>query len=118
MGDNGIYIENCKYVSYGFFGNLDDCKAALNYMGKEKLYGFEAWGEDLVAQKCMDMHGVDKVPGYDDISTDAACAAWRPEGQKKNFKWRPDCVITMTPSIHPFKKPKEHFDCLKATQGL
>merc|ERR1711993_170518 len=49
--DNGVYLENCKYVNYGFFGslavishdaaatymaNLDDCKSSLNYMGKEK----------------------------------------------------------------------------------
>merc|ERR1712060_779930 len=66
--ENGIYLENCKYVSYGFFGslevlshgaastymaNLDDCKTSLNYLGREKLYGNEPWGEDLFAQRCM-----------------------------------------------------------------
>jgi len=128
--DNGIYIENCKYVNFGFFGNLevfshdaaatyirnlDDCKAALNYMGQEANTGNEAWGEDLFAQRCMDLHGVDKVPVFD-ITTDAACAAWRPAGQKKNLKWRPNCALTTTPAIHPFKTSKEYFDCLKATQ--
>merc|ERR1711972_110216 len=49
--DNGIYLENCKYVKFGFFGNLevfsrqafstllsnmDDCKSALNYMASEE----------------------------------------------------------------------------------
>merc|ERR1712203_514551 len=94
---NGIYLENCKYVNFGFFGslevlshnaaatymaNLDDCTAALNYKGSEKITGNEPWGEDLFAQRCMDLHGVDKVAAYD-INTDASCAAWRPEGQKK-----------------------------------
>merc|ERR1712045_470953 len=66
-----IYFENCPYVAYGFFGalevisqtavgkylnNLDDCKSSLNWKGHEKLYGNQAWGEDLFAQKCMDMH--------------------------------------------------------------
>merc|ERR1712217_723572 len=78
--ENGIYLENCKYVSYGFFGslevlshtaastymaNLDDCKTSLNYLGREKLYGNEPWGEDLFAQRCMDLHGVDKVSAFD-----------------------------------------------------
>jgi len=128
--NNGIYLETCKYVPFGFFGslavvshdaagkymeNLDDCKSALNYMGREKLYGFQPWGEDLFQQRCMDLHGVDKIGAYD-LNTDATCAAWRPKGQKKNSKWVPDCSVTETPAMHPFKKPKDYFDCLKATQ--
>jgi len=127
---NGIYLETCKYVNFGFFGslsvvshdaartymaNLDDCKASLNYMGKEKITGFQPWGEDLFQQRCMDLHKVDKVAAYD-LHTDAACEAWRPEGEKKNAKWRPDCSMTKTAGMHPFKKPKSYFDCLKATQ--
>jgi len=129
--DNGIYLENCKYVNYGFFGslavishdaaatymaNLDDCKSALNYMGHEKVTGNQAWGEDLFQQRCMDLHGVDKVAAYD-INTDASCAAWRPEGEKKNGKWKPNCALVKTPGIHHFKKPEDYFECLKATQG-
>merc|ERR1712061_572500 len=49
---NGIYLENCKYVKFGFFGNLevfsrqaastyianlDDCKKSLNYMVLRKI---------------------------------------------------------------------------------
>merc|ERR1711997_508781 len=49
--ENGIYLENCKYVNFGFFGslevfshnaaanymaNLDDCTTTLNYKGHEK----------------------------------------------------------------------------------
>jgi len=128
--DNGIYLENCKFVNYGFFGslevlshnaastymaNLDDCKMSLNYKGSEKLTGNEPWGEDLFAQRCMDLHKVDKVAAFD-INTDASCAAWRPEGQKKNRKWRPDCATAQTPAIHHFKTPEEYFNCLKATQ--
>jgi len=128
--DNGIYLESCKYVNFGFFGSLevlshdaaatymaklDDCTAALNYKGSEKISGNEPWGEDLFAQRCMDLQGVDRIAAYD-INTDASCAAWRPEGQKKNRKWRPDCSTTGTPAIHHFKKPEEYFNCLKATQ--
>merc|ERR1719282_1743512 len=101
--DNGIYLETCKYVNFGFFGslavvsrnaaqtymaNIDDCKASLNYMGREKDAGFQPWGEDLFQQRCMDLHKVDKIAAYD-MHTDASCEFWRPEGQKKNAKWRP-----------------------------
>merc|ERR1711972_322196 len=70
--ENGIYLENCKWVNYGFFGSLevlsqaaagtymeslDDCRTALNYLGHEKVTGNEPWGEDLFAQRCMDLHG-------------------------------------------------------------
>merc|ERR1712141_849380 len=109
--------ENCKYVNFGFFGNLevisrkavatylasiDDCRTSLNYLGKEKDYGNEAWGEDLFAQRCMDLHGVDKVSVFD-LTTDGMCEAFRPEGQKKNKKWTPDCATTTTAGMHPFK---------------
>jgi len=129
--DNGIYLETCKYVNYGFFGscavvshnaaatymaNLDDCEASLNYMSADdKDTGMQPWGEDLFQQRCMDLHGVDKVAGYD-VNTDASCAAWRPEGEKKNRKWLPECALTKTPAMHHFKTPKLYFDCLKATQ--
>merc|ERR1739844_449547 len=51
---SGIYLENCKYVNFGFFGNLEvishqgfsaflanleDCTKALNWKGKEKDTG-------------------------------------------------------------------------------
>merc|ERR1719414_1653930 len=127
---NGVYLENCKYVRFGFFGNLevisrqavatyianiDDCKATLNYMGAEEDYGMEPWGEDLFAQRCMDLHKVDRVSAWD-ITTDGMCAAYRPEGEKKNKKWKPDCATTSTAAMHPFMKPKDYFECLKDTQ--
>merc|ERR1711997_663643 len=113
---NGIYLEVWSHNAAGtYMKNLDDCKMSLNYKGSEKLTGNEPWGEDLFAQRCMDLHKVDKVSAFD-INTDASCAAWRPEGQKKNRKWRPDCATAQTPAIHHFKTPKEYFDCLNATQ--
>jgi len=127
---SGIYLENCKYVNYGFFGNLEvishqgfstflanleDCVSALNWKGSEKATGMEPWGEDLLMQRCMDLHGVDKVEAFD-ITTDSMCKAFRPEGQKKNKKWRPNCALTSTAAMHPFMKPFEYFECLKATQ--
>jgi len=127
---NGIYLENCKYVRFGFFGNLevisrqavatyvanlDDCKQSLKYMSSEEDYGNEPWGEDLFAQRCMDLHGVDRVSAWD-ITTDGMCQAYRPEAEKKNRKWKPDCAVTNTAAMHPFMKPKDYFDCLKDTQ--
>jgi len=127
---NGIYLENCKEEKFGFFGslevfshraiatylaNIDSCKASLNYLGREKLYSNEPWGEDLFAQRCMDLQGVDRVDGLN-ITTDALCPGARPKAQRKNQKWKPDCATTNTPVIHPMMKPKEYFDCLKATQ--
>ena len=87
----------------------------MNYLGKEEDYGNEQWGEDLFAQRCMDLNGVDRVSAWD-ITTDGMCESYRPEGMKKNKKWKPDCAVTMTAAMHPFKKPKEYFDCLKDTQ--
>merc|ERR1739847_130066 len=94
---------------------LDDCKKSLNYMGSEEDYGKEPWGEDLFAQRCMDLHGVDKVSAWD-ITSDGMCQCYRPEGEKKNKKWKPDCAVTSTAAMHPFMKPKDYFQCLKDTQ--
>merc|ERR1711972_566714 len=66
--DNGIYLETCKYVNYGFFGscavvshnaaatymaNLDDCEASLNYMSADdKDTGMQPWGGALRGPSC------------------------------------------------------------------
>merc|ERR1711963_1195814 len=71
--------------------------------------------KDLFMQRCMDLHGVDKVSVWD-LTTDSMCKAFRPEGQKKNEKWRPNCALTTTAAMHPFMKPYDYFECLKATQ--
>jgi len=127
---NGIYLENCKYIHLGlhgclevlshqaastFMANLDDCKMSLNYLGREKLLHYEPWGEDVFVQRCMDLHGVDRVAAFD-IAADALCKGYVPEDQKKNKHWRPDCAVTKTAALHPFMTPKEYFACLKATQ--
>jgi len=125
---NGIYIENCKYANYGFFGalevfshkaaatymaNLDDCKASLNYMSPDKLIP-EPWGEDVFAQRCMDLHGVDKVSGFE-LITDGLCPT-DIVGSKKDKKWKFNCATRKTAVLHPFAKAKEYFDCLSDTQ--
>merc|ERR1712217_380764 len=83
VSDKGIYLENCKFVRFGFFGNLevvsktafatflanlDNCKSSLNYLGKEEDYGSEEWGEDLFLQRCMDLNGVDRVSAVLELS--------------------------------------------------
>merc|ERR1739847_92338 len=98
-----------------FLANIEDCTKALNWKGREKATGMEAWGEDLLMQRCMDLHGVDKVEAFD-LTTDSMCKAFRPKGQKKNAKWRPNCALTSTAGMHPFMKPFDYFECLKATQ--
>merc|ERR1712187_716070 len=57
------------------------------------------------AQRCMDLHGVQRVSAWD-ITTDGMCQAYRPEGEKKNKKWKPDCAVTMTAAMHPFRNPR------------
>merc|ERR1712024_148486 len=56
-----------------------------------------------------------KVEAFD-ITTDSMCRAFRPKGEKKNAKWRPNCALTSTAAMHPFMKPFDYFECLKATQ--
>jgi len=129
--DSGIYLENCKFVEYGYFGNLevfskaafltllasiDECKASPEINWKlgvhEGKYG--PMGEDLFAQTCLDMKGVRRVEAFD-ITTDGACPADRPQDQKENKKWKPNCAETATAAMHPFKKKDEWFQCWEAT---
>merc|ERR1712039_967333 len=103
--DQGLYYENCKFVEYGYFGNLevfskqawatlmenvDDCYTSVDWKKGIKDGKYGPMGEDLFAQVCMDKHGVKKV---------------------KNKKWIPPCAGTVTPSIHPFKKPDAWKKC-------
>jgi len=125
----GIYLENCEHVSYGYFGNLevfslaafetlvaniDACKASLPW--KTGVHGgkFGPMGEDLFAQQCLDSLGVPRVEQYD-ISTDGQCEADRPEGEKKNKKYVPDCATASTPQIHPLFTPDVFEACYDAT---
>jgi len=124
----GVYYENCKYVDYGLFGNLevfskvafgtllanlDTCYTEVPWKIGIKSGKYGPMGEDLFAQICMDSKGVTKVEAWD-LTTDGACEADRPEDQKKNKKYQPTCVGTTTATIHPFKDPKEYFACMEA----
>jgi len=127
----GMYLENCKFVDYGLFGNLevfsrvafttllqniDECKAdpAINWKRGIKNGKYGPMGEDLFAQSCLDKNGVRRVEAFD-ITTDGACPATRPADQKKNKKWKPDCSTTSTAAMHPFKKTAEWVKCFEAT---
>jgi len=126
---NGIYLENCQFVNYGYFGNLevfslaafdalawnvDNCKASLPWKVGVEGGKYGPMGEDLFAQQCLASLGVRRVEAFD-ISTDAACEADRPEGEKKNKKWRPDCASVSTPQIHPFYTPDAFSKCYDDT---
>jgi len=127
--DEGLYFENCKYVDYGYFGNLevfskvafstllakvDACYKDIDWkLGIENgKYG--PMGEDLFAQKCMDESNVKKVENFD-LSTDGTCPGDRPDDQKKNRKWVPPCEGVTTPAIHPLKKPDAYKKCFEET---
>jgi len=122
----GLYMENCKYVEEGYFGNLEVfSKQAFGTLTANMEHCYEAipWkvgvhhgkygpmGEDLFAQKCMDKMGVAKQENFY-LTTDGACEADRPEGEKKNKKFIPKCAGVTTPTIHPFKKPEMYFRCM------
>jgi len=123
----GIYLENCKSVQYGYFGNLEvfsaeafntlvanigSCSQRIDWVKGTK---WGPIGEDLFAQMCMDDNGVSKVAGFD-VTTDGACPGTRKRwGEKNNKKWKPPCNLLGTPAMHPFKKPQEYFSCLDAT---
>jgi len=129
--EGGVYIENCKKVKFGFFGNLEVvsqegfnsfltklefCKSTLDWKGEDPNWKYGPWGEDLFLQKCLDKIGVPKVSNFT-MTADGACKADRPtELQKvKNLKWQPNCRGQNAVSYHPFKKPDEWFECLRLT---
>jgi len=124
----GLYYENCPNVEYGFFGHLEiltktavqvllthleDCHLAFAPCANDGCdWKWGPWGEDVFAQRCMDHHLVDKAEAFD-VAMDGACAADRPEGQKKNKKWYPtDCSQLTTVTAHPLKKPAAFKRCL------
>jgi hypothetical protein len=126
----GIYLENCKSVRWGFFGNLevfsieafntllaniDSCTQKIDWV-KGTEWG--PIGEDLFAQMCMDYNGVSKVQNFD-LTTDGACPGTRKRwGEKNNTKWKPPCEKLATPAMHPFKKPDDYFNCVTATMNF
>ena len=129
----GVYIEHCKEVNYGFFGSLEvmsKTAAAILFQNVEGCYNggvdwkgskiaqkYGWYGEDLFAQTCMDQHGVKKIWDFD-LVTDGTCEASRKDhGQKDNKKWVPDpetCRTAGTPAYKPLKKSNQYFACLAA----
>merc|ERR1712014_398433 len=65
---HGLYLEDCQ-TQFAPCAN-DGCD-----------WQWGAWGEDVFTQRCMDHHYVDKVEAFD-MTTDGACKADRPEGEK------------------------------------
>jgi len=132
----GLYIEHCKAVDFGFFGSLEVMSrtaAKILFENVEKCYGGELpwktdqiatkygwYGEDLFAQRCMDLHGVKKIWQFD-LVTDGTCSMGRPWGKEKEKKWVPDPVSCnerwTTVAFKPLKSPKDHFACLSAAKG-
>lgn len=130
--DSGIYITNCRGVHFGFFGSMEvmshtafgvlilhveDCNRTLAW----HTPGSE-WAEDLFAQRCMDLFGIDNVEDFTLIS-DGVCDAIGMQ-QKSHLpalpKIQPPCSQP-APGLHPFRTPAEYFTCLaqaqKAAQG-
>jgi len=139
--ENGVYLENCKYVRYGFHGSLEvvDKKAAMTYALNaanclDELHydhaqhaHFNVMGEDKFMERCMDFHGVDKIPTtfqvgpgpQEGLHTTVTCPGHMPkQGKGLPKNWKPPCSKTMTAGMHAFKKPKDYFDCLRETQAL
>jgi len=128
---SGVMLQNCQYVDYGFFGNLeifsrrafsilvgnvDTCYTKLPWKVGIKNGKYGPMGEDLFAEICMEKNGVDKVEAFD-VTTDGACEAKRPTDQKKNKMWHSDCKVK-SPALHPFKKPEDYFKCLDQTMAM
>merc|ERR1712060_481171 len=82
----GIYLENCKYVKYGWFGSLEIfSKAAF---------------ETLLGSMASCKNGVKRGIGYGS-KLDGTCEADRPLEEKKNKKWKPNCDTVATTTYHP-----------------
>merc|ERR1719189_1513452 len=67
-------------------------------------------GEDLFAQKCMELMVVSKQENFG-LTTGGSCEADHPAGQEKNKNFTPNCAGVSTPSIHPFKTPEAYTAC-------
>merc|ERR1719410_94113 len=129
----GLYIEHCKGVDYGFFGslevmsktaalilfqNLEKCyNGELNWKGDELAQKYGWYGEDLFAQRCMDLHNAKKIWQFD-LVADGTCPQGRPWGKEKEKKWIPDeetCRERDTfVAFKPLKFPDKYFACLSA----
>jgi len=128
---SGVYVENCVEVKDGFFGNIE----LLSHTAFEKLLNnidkcsesikwaslhATPWGpigEDLFAQRCMDMQGVTKVQNFD-LTTDGACPGIKKKwgiSMKTPKPMKPQCEHVVSPVMHPFKTVDDWFDCYHKT---
>lgn len=129
----GIYLENCKYVEYGYFGNLeifslaafetllaqmDTCYSSPEIDWKVGVHHGKSgpMGEDLFAQTCLDMASVRRVEAFD-YTISGTCPADRPRDEKKNTKWKPNCAWYDKAAFHKFAKPAEWKSCYEKTVG-
>lgn len=127
--DSGIYITNCRGVHFGFFGSMEvmshtafgvllshveDCNRTLAW----HTPGSE-WAEDLFAQRCMDLFGIDNVEDFTLIS-DGVCDAIGMQ-QKQHLPTLPTIQPPCSqpaPGLHPFRTPAEYFTCLAQAQKV
>ena len=137
--DSGVYLENCKWVRYGFHGSLEamdkraaatlaqhaeGCLEELPWDEAEHAH-FSYSGEDKFVQRCMDLHGIDKIPSTFErgmgkgLHTTITCPAHLPKlTPKEREHWHPPCNTTRTAAMHPFKDPKLYFTCLRETESI
>mmetsp|Transcript_2546 Transcript_2546/g.6842 ORF Transcript_2546/g.6842 Transcript_2546/m.6842 type:complete len:411 (-) Transcript_2546:59-1291(-) len=128
-GVPGIYLENCKFVKWGWFGNLeimsltaadtlfahiDWCKKTLDWKTGVEGGKYGPMGEDLFAQVCLDSVGVRRGGAFETV-LDGACEADRPVDQKKNKKWRPECTEKKMAAYHPLMKVDDFVACYDRT---
>lgn len=147
---SGVYFENCRYVRMGFYGGLEvmdkvaaeivaehiaDCFQTLPWEHAQHAH-FRYYGEDKLLMKCMDKHGVHRVPSMFDVNyvaskgqllVDNGCPAHLPKGDLKqmaalgkqgyNVQWFPNCAKSKAVALHAFRKPKDYFRCLKKAQA-
>merc|ERR1712039_1018012 len=101
------------------FENVENCYVSELPWKTDQIATKYGWyGEDLFAQRCMDLHGVKKIWQFD-LVTDGTCSMGRPWGREKERV--PDPVSCnerwSTVAFKPLKSPKDHFACLSAAKG-
>ena len=134
--DTGIYIENCKKVLEGFFGNIEiasqeafrrfleqvedkygadnnpaNCWRQLSDECK-KQWKYGTWGEDRFFQDVVDSAGVEKIQDFA-ITDSGTCPGSRPDSEKDNAEYVPVCKPGQPEAaVHPFRTPEAWFKCL------
>jgi len=111
-----------KKASSTLAANVGNCLHELPWDKSEHSHFIFA-GEDKFMQRCMDLHGVDRIPSTFEVGqgeglhTTITCPAHVP-AKANTTKWHPPCNTTRTAAMHPFKKPELYFTCLKQTEMI